>query len=69
MENKKNVVKSGGISICTIVGLLFIVMKVFGLGIVANWSWLWVLSPFWIGYLAVFVILILSVFLMAIFSR
>lgn len=69
MEDTKNGVKRGGISICTIIGLLFIVMKVFGLGIVANWSWIWVLSPFWLGYLGVFVILILFVFLMAIFSR
>lgn len=68
MSNTQNGVKRGGLSICTIVGLLFIVMKVFGLGIVANWSWIWVLSPFWIGYLVVFVILILWIVLMAIFS-
>ena len=68
MDNTKNGVKRGGFSICTIVGLLFIVMKVFGLGIVANWSWIWVLSPFWIGYSIVFIILIIWVILIAILS-
>lgn len=68
MANTKNGVKRGGFGISTIVGLLFIVMKVFGLGIVANWSWLWVLSPFWIGYSIVIIILIIWVILMAILS-
>ncbi len=68
MDDRKNGVKLGGFGISTIVGLLFIVMKVFELGIVANWSWLWVLSPFWIGYSIVFIILIIWVILMAILS-
>jgi len=31
-----------------ILGIVFIVLKLCG---VINWSWLWVLSPFWIGLL------------------
>jgi hypothetical protein len=31
-----------------ILGLIFITLKLSGIGVVATWSWLWVLSPFWI---------------------
>lgn len=29
-------------------GILFIGLKLAEVGVVATWSWLWVLSPFWI---------------------
>lgn len=29
-----------------LLGLIFLAMKYFEVGFVANWSWLWVLSPF-----------------------
>ncbi len=28
--------------------LIFIVLKLVGVGIVGDWSWFWVLSPLWI---------------------
>jgi small Trp-rich protein len=31
-----------------ILGLIFITLKLAGIGVVATWSWWWVLSPFWI---------------------
>lgn len=37
---------SNGISFASALGLLFIGLKLAG---VIQWSWLWVLSPFWIG--------------------
>lgn len=36
---------SGGIGLGALLGVLFIGLK---LGKVIDWSWLWVLSPFWI---------------------
>lgn len=32
-----------------LLALLFIGLKLGGVGVVATWSWLWVLSPLWIG--------------------
>lgn len=32
----------------TLLGVAFIVMKILGL---IDWSWLWVLSPIWIGFI------------------
>ena len=39
---------SSGLGIFSVVGIVFIVLKCVG---VINWSWWWVLSPFWIGFL------------------
>ena len=36
-------------------GVIFLVMKYFGLGPVAAWEWWWVLSPIWIGFSLFFV--------------
>lgn len=35
----------GGMGICSVLGIVFIVLKLIG---VIAWSWWWVLSPFWI---------------------
>lgn len=45
MNNK---VSKSGISLGTIIFLIFLVLKLTGVGIVATWSWLWVTSPLWI---------------------
>ena len=39
---------SSGIGLGTILFLIFLVMKLGGIGQVANWSWWWVTSPLWI---------------------
>lgn len=31
-----------------ILGLIFVTLKLAEIGAVATWSWLWVLSPFWL---------------------
>lgn len=33
-----------------ILGLIFVTLKLTGTGVVANWSWWWVLAPFWAPY-------------------
>lgn len=37
----------GGPSLTTLLGLIFITLKLCN---VITWSWLWVLSPFWISF-------------------
>ena len=39
---------SGGIGFCGALTIVFIVLKLLGK---ITWSWLWVLSPIWIGFL------------------
>ena len=43
-EHKGN--STGGIGVTGLLGVAFIVLKLVG---IINWSWLWVLSPFWIS--------------------
>lgn len=50
MENR-NSIATGGIG-GTLLQIAFIVLKLCG---VINWSWLWVLSPMWIGFVLWFV--------------
>lgn len=40
--------KTVSFPVCGILGLIFITLKLAEIGAVATWSWLWVLSPFWI---------------------
>lgn len=42
--NKHNCV-GGGLSLCSTLTVIFIVLKLVG---VIEWSWLWVLAPTWI---------------------
>lgn len=54
MSTKKNVnIRFGG-NLFTTLGLIFIVLKLLD---IITWSWLWVLSPFWIPFIIVSVIL------------
>lgn len=34
--------------IAGILGLIFVTLKLAGIGAVASWSWWWVLAPFWV---------------------
>ena len=36
---------TGGVSVCTVVGIVFIILKLVG---VIDWSWVWILCPFWL---------------------
>ena len=48
MSNNENktVVKKQCLSLSTVLTLIFVVLKLIG---VIDWSWVWVLAPFWIG--------------------
>lgn len=37
-------------NVLSILLVIFIVLKVLGVGTVATWSWLWVLSPLWLPF-------------------
>ena len=39
---------TAGFPILGILGLIFVTLKLAEIGVVATWSWWWVLSPFWI---------------------
>lgn len=53
--NDKNSSKSGGIGFAGMLTILFIGLKLTGY---ISWSWLWVISPIWITFLVVVVLLI-----------
>jgi hypothetical protein len=63
MSNSKNV--SVNFPIFAILGLIFITLKLTGH---IAWSWLWVLSPFWIP-LGLALLIFLIVFLFAFFEN
>lgn len=68
MEEKKTVVASGS-SLATVLGVVFLVLKLVG---VIDWAWIWVLAPFWIPFAVVIVFAIfwlLVVGIIAIFNR
>lgn len=53
-SNEITVKTSGGIGFAGLLTIVFIVLKLCG---VIKWSWLWVLSPLWIG-----IALVLAIF-------
>lgn len=58
MSTNKNVnIRLGG-GFFTTLGLVFIVLKLLN---VITWSWLWVLSPFWIPFVIGIILVILSI--------
>lgn len=49
MANTSNVnasVSPGGLGLVSVLTIIFVVLKLVG---VITWSWIWVLSPLWIG--------------------
>lgn len=48
---------SGGVSLCTVLFLIFLVLKLVG---VIDWSWWWVTAPLWIPVLIVLAISIIT---------
>lgn len=67
MSDRSATVKAGGsgVSFASLLGLLFIGLKLGGVAPVATWSWVWVLCPFWIGLALVMgICLVAFIFLM-----
>ena len=54
MENNSKGGTVGGVGFLGLLTIAFIVLK---LCKVINWSWIWVLSPIWIGIFAIGIIL------------
>ncbi len=46
--SEKKTFRSGGVSFCGLLAIVFIALKLAQIGPVAEWSWWWVLSPLWI---------------------
>ena len=51
--------RSGGISIAGLLGVAFVVLKLTGH---IDWSWAWVLAPFWIPIAVVLLALLIALF-------
>ena len=47
--------RSGGLSFCSVLTIVFIVLKLCD---VIHWSWIWVLSPSWIPLILVILFLL-----------
>lgn len=56
-NNSNTKAAGGGIGFSGLLGLLFIALKLCG---VIDWSWWWVLAPFWIPIALVVVIIIIA---------
>ena len=52
---------SGGIGFCGMLAIVFITLKLAQIGPVAAWSWWWVLSPLWIPFTFLLVILFIGI--------
>ena len=57
MNNNDNSGASGGIGFCGLLTIVFIVLKLCG---VISWSWVWVLSPVWISFSLVVIIIAIT---------
>ena len=56
-ENKTS---KAGLGCMSVIGIVFVVLKLTGTGPVAGWSWWWVLSPFWLQFALGFSIIVLA---------
>ncbi len=65
MNNDRNVVVSGGVSTTGLLGIAFIVLKLTGY---INWSWWWVLAPFWMPFVILIAGVIITFILLGIVS-
>lgn len=55
--------------IAVLLGVIFIIFKILGIGLVAAWSWLWVLAPIWIYVAYNLVVVIITSVATLIISR
>jgi hypothetical protein len=64
--SESKAVSSSGIGVLGLLGVLFVGLKLTGY---IDWSWLWVLAPFWVGPSVVFGILGVGLTLIVIKER
>lgn len=50
--------KNSGLGLLEILGIVFIILK---LTKVIDWSWWWVLSPFWISAILIILVIIIAI--------
>ena len=60
MEKSK---QSSDIGFFTILFLIFLTLKLAGLGVVADWSWWWVTAPLWLPRMAALMVLAVAAFI------
>jgi hypothetical protein len=58
--------KEGGISLGTVLFIIFLILKLTG---TITWSWLWVTAPLWIPVAIVVAFLIISGLIVFLFGR
>ena len=63
MDNAKSGVTTGGLSLSTVLFLIFLVLKLCG---VITWSWWWVTAPLWGGIALILAILAVFMLIMGI---
>jgi hypothetical protein len=61
--SKNNSSSGSGISLLGLTFLVFLVMKLAGIGQVANWSWWWVTSPLWLPLIIITILFVIFRFL------
>ena len=61
-----NNTSTGSVGICTVLFLIFLVLKLTG---TITWSWLWVLAPIWIPAALVLIIVVASILIGMIATR
>ena len=73
-ESNTTVVRGGGgVSLCGLVFIVFLILKLAEIGQVAHWSWWWVTAPLWmpvcllLGILVVILVLAIIVWIVKIF--
>jgi small Trp-rich protein len=64
--SQNNSANTGGVGYAVILTFIFVVLKLTHCGDVAGWSWVWVLSPFWISLLIWAAFATVALFLIAI---
>jgi hypothetical protein len=57
---------SGGVSVCGLMGVMFIGLKIAG---IIGWPWVWVLAPFWAPLAIAIVILLVAAIIIAITEK
>jgi hypothetical protein len=64
----KDKTTTGGLGIGTILFLIFLTLKLAEVGPVAEWSWWWVISPLWIPF-ALIGVIVSIVFVIAVIAH
>lgn len=64
-KTSANIGVSSGMGFCSVLTTIFVVLKLVG---VINWSWIWVLSPLWLPFVAGFAILLVVILIILVLA-